>query len=196
MRKSFQHQWFRFLDGFPSETLSAIELLRVLLQFLSECPEALSEGPFLAYGLKQFATLRAEDYPIEFTSSSEAEVSHLIAVIKRSKHKKADGIAMLLRDTLEQLLVVESDRNCPQCASGGMGIFKSGFDGRLALMCKHCGNDIYLDGSKREAGALVVATTADLRDPNMRTQYLDAAPRMTPEKVADFLQRINKAGLP
>lgn len=164
MRKSFQHQWFRFLEGFPNETLPAIELLRVLLQFLRECSEALSEEPFLAYGLKQFATLHAEDYPIEFTSSSEAEVSHLMAVIRRSKNKKVDGIAMLLRDILEQLLVVESDRDCPRCASGGMGIFKSGLDGRLALMCKHCGHGIYLDGSKMEAGALVVATTTDLRD--------------------------------
>ncbi len=161
---SFQRQWFRFLDGFPNETLPAIELLQVILQFLGECTEALSDEPFLTYGLKQFATLKPEDYPIEFTSSSEAEVSHLMAVIRRSKHKKVDSIAMLLRDILEQLLVVESDRECPQCMSGGMGIFKSGLDGRLSLLCKHCGHGIYLNGSRMEDGALVVATSADLRD--------------------------------
>lgn len=164
MTKSFQRQWFQFVDGLPTETLTAIELLRVLLLFVRECSDALGEEPFLAYGLKQFATLHAEDYPIEFTSSSEAEVSHLMAVIRRSKHKKIDGIAMLLRDILEQLLVVESDRDCPRCASSGMGIFKSGIDGRLALMCKHCGHGIYLDGSKMATGALLMATTTDLRD--------------------------------
>jgi hypothetical protein len=164
MKKSFQHQWFRFLDGFPNEMLSAIELLRMLLQFLRECSEVLDEEPFVGYGLKQFAALHAEDHPIEFTSSSEAEVRHLMAIIRSSRHKKVDAISMLLRDILEQLLVVESDRDCPRCGSGGMGIFKSGSDGRLALMCKHCGHGVYLDGSKMAVGALAVPTTTDLRN--------------------------------
>ncbi len=164
MKKPFERQWIRFVDGLPSETLPAIELLKLLLQLLRNSSESLSEEPFLAYGLTQFSTLRVEDCPIEFTSSSEAEVSHLMAVIRRSKNKKADGIAMLLRDALEQLLVVESDRDCPRCSSGGMGVFKSALDGRLALMCRHCGHGIYLDGSKMEAGALLMATTTDLRN--------------------------------
>ena len=163
MRKSFQHQWFRFVDGLPTETLTAIELLRVLLQFLRECSEALGEEPFLAYGLNQFATLHVEDYPIELASSSAAEVSHLMAVIRRSKHKKSVLIAQFLRDAIEQLMVVESDRDCPLCASSGMGIFKSGLDGRLALICKVCGHGVYLDGSKLTAGELVMATTNDLK---------------------------------
>lgn len=114
--------------------------------------------------LRKFATLSTEDYPVEFTVSSEVEVSHLMAVVRRSKHKKSILITQFLRDVFEQLLVVESDRDGPRCASSGMGIFKSGLDGRLALICKHCGHDVYLDGSKMEAGALVVPTTNDLKD--------------------------------
>lgn len=164
MSKSFQHQWFKFVDGLPAGTLTANDFLRVLQHFLRECSELLDDKPFADYELRKFATLPTEDYPVEFTVSSEVEVSHLMAVIRRSKHKKSVLIAQFLRDVFEQLLVVESDRDCPRCASGGMGIFKSGLDGRLALMCKHCGHGVYLDGSKMEAGPLVVATTTDLRD--------------------------------
>jgi RNase P subunit RPR2 len=139
MNKAFQNRWFGLLHELPDEKLSASELLSVLLNFLRNCSLALDEEPFFLYGLNQFSTLHAEDYPVEFTSSSDAEVRHMIAVLKRNETSSARSIAQLLRDTLEQLLVVEFDRDCPRCASNGMGIFKNHSDDRVALLCKQCG---------------------------------------------------------
>lgn len=46
MSKSFQHQWFKFVDGLPAGTLTANEFLRVLQHFLLECSGLLDDKPF------------------------------------------------------------------------------------------------------------------------------------------------------
>ncbi len=165
MNKKFRYQWLSFIRELAlKEELSAIDLLGMLLQLLKDCGATLSDNPFFAYGLTEFILVKQEDCPIQFTSFSDADVPHFKDVAATYAKKPDSTIASFLRFTLEEMLVVESDRDCPRCGSGGMGIFKSGSDGRLALMCKHCGHGVYLDGSKMAVGALAVPTTTDLRN--------------------------------
>ena len=164
MRKLMRSQWTEFQNTISvmDDKSSPREILSVILSWLRKSPETFSTGEFSVYGVNRFLELREENYPVESSPMRGVEFSHFKKIIEKYSHNDIENIARYLRDTLETLVVVAADRQCPRCERWGLGVYKNANDGRMAFECRQCGFAVYSDGSIVGANELTFASTENL----------------------------------
>lgn len=164
MRKLMRSQWTEFQNAIAAmdDNSSPRAILSVILSWLRKYPETFSTGEFSVYGVNRFLELREENCPVETSPMHGDEFAHFRNIIKKYGQNDIESIARYLRDTLETLVVMEADRQCPRCERWGMGIYKNSNDGRMAFECRQCGFAVYSDGSRVGANELTFASTENL----------------------------------
>lgn len=143
---------------------SARDMLDVILLWLRRNYDYFSVEPFTSYGLYELSNVDEKLMPVEFSTFRLSDLAHFKSVILRYKAKDVEAIARFLRDTLEELVTIEIDEQCPSCDSHGMRIFIGKQNGLLAFQCNVCGHAYYSDGSKVEAGGLDFVSEVRLRE--------------------------------
>lgn len=152
----------RTVSAMP-ESSDPREILSTLLTWLAKNSETVCDEPFLSYGLDRFLGLDIDSYPFDMSSMRGAEFEHFKKVIKRYSSEDAENIARYLRDTLESLIVLEVDRQCPRCESWGMGAYKDCRDERIIFECRQCGFASYSDGVRASHAETTFSSIEDLR---------------------------------
>ncbi len=134
------------------ERSSSREIFGVFVLWLRENHEHFDAEPFLTYGINYFSLVDESLMPIEFSSFLLSDLIHVRKTILKYEPKDVESIARFLRDTLEGLITVELDKQCPNCQSDGMRAFIGKQNGLLAWQCGVCGHSHYADGSKEREG--------------------------------------------
>ncbi|WP_226502812.1 hypothetical protein [Pseudomonas sp. MWU16-30317] len=149
------------------ENSSLREALGVILLWIRDNYKYFTVEPFSTYGIDEFSHIDENLMPVEFSSFLPGDIAHLKKVIFGYQANEAELIARFLRDTMEALVTVETDRQCPRCQSDGMRIFVGKYNGLLAYQCNVCGHSTYSDGSKVGGGELEFVSEKRLRELNM-----------------------------
>lgn len=123
------------------------EILALILDWTRKNSKLLDTEPFASYGLMNFINLNEGEMPVEHSAFTNDDFRHFKETISKYNPDKTDSIARFIRDTLEELIVIEVDKTCPNCHSDFMLVFLSKQKMELALVCKICGHSNYLDGS-------------------------------------------------
>ncbi|WP_073222821.1 hypothetical protein [Massilia sp. CF038] len=165
MSKLTRSQWAEFQNTMAEmdDDSSPREILNVILGWLRKNSEIFSDEPFSIFGINRFLELREENCPVESSPMHGVEFANFRKIIKKYGCDDIENIARYLRDTLETLVVMEADRQCPRCERWGMGIYTNSEDGRMAFECRQCGYGVYTDGSRVGANELTFASTEGLR---------------------------------
>jgi Zn finger protein HypA/HybF involved in hydrogenase expression len=165
MRSLPIHVWreFQLAVMLLSEESSLRDVLGVILSWIRRNHRYLAVDPFSSYGFDEFAHVNESLMPVDFSSFSPADIVHFKKVIFEYQAKEVEFIARFLRDTMEALITVEVDKQCPKCESDGMRVFMGKHNGLLAYQCNVCGHSHYIDGSKVELGGLEFANELNLR---------------------------------
>lgn len=149
------------------ENSSLRDTLGVVLSWIRRNYKCFSVEPFSTYGIDEFSHINEKLMPVEFSSFLPSDIVHLKKVVFGYQANEAELIARFLRDTMEALITVEADRQCPRCQSDGMRIFIGRYNGLLAYQCNICGHSTYSDGSKVGGGELEFVSEKKLRELNM-----------------------------
>jgi len=169
MKTLISRQWTEFQKTVAAmaDNSSSREILNTILNWLRRYPEIFSGEPFVAYRFDRFLVLKDENCPVETSSMRGVEFEHFKKIINKYRCEDTENIARYLRDTLETLIVMEVERECPRCGGWGMGVHKNSQDGRMAFECRQCGFASYIDGSRVSANELSFASNDDLRNAGM-----------------------------
>ncbi len=143
---------------------SVMDVLGIILSWLRRNHECFSVEPFSVYGLNELSRANEKLMPVDFSTFRVGDVKHFRKVILGYRAKDVDAIARFLRDTLEELITIEVDGQCPRCESMGRRIFIGKQNGLLAFQCNVCGRAHYSDGSKVEIGGLEFIDEVRLRE--------------------------------
>lgn len=166
MKKLMRNQWDEFQRAIAAMYDNALprDIANAILTWLRQYPETFLNGPFSDYSFDRFLSLQEEDYPVEVSRMRDAEFINFKKIIKKYSAEDAESIARFLRDTLETLVVLMVDKQCPRCEASEMGIYKNSEDGRIAFECRQCGFANYLDGAKVGTKKLTFALTENLHE--------------------------------
>ncbi|QXH58831.1 hypothetical protein [Pseudomonas maumuensis] len=146
-----------------SEESSLKDVLVVILSWLRGNYKWFTVEPFSIYGFDEFLHVNEDIMPVDYSSFLPSDIGHFKKVVLKYQAKEAESIARFLRDTMEALITIEIDKQCPRCESDGMRVFIGRHNGLLACQCNVCGNSHYIDGSKVEVGGLEFASEVILR---------------------------------
>lgn len=146
-----------------SEESSLRDVLGVILSWIRGNYECFTVEPFSSYGFDEFSRVDENLMPVDCSSFLPGDITHFKKVILEYQPKEVESIARFLRDTMEALITVEVDRQCPRCESDGMRVFIGRHNGLLAYQCNVCGHSHYIDGSRVEIGGLEFASEVSLR---------------------------------
>ncbi len=91
--------------------------------------------------------------PSEYVVDS-SEISIEVKSFERIKPDKIDDIAMLIGDSLWNLMVISSGKDCPVCRYNELGYIwvRVNYTSELVLECENCGWCERLDGSEWNDG--------------------------------------------
>lgn len=149
------------------EDSSLREALGVILLWIKGNYNYFTVEPFSTYGIDEFSHVDESLMPVEFSSFPPGDIAHLKKVIFGYQANEVEPIARFLRDTMEALVTIEADRQCPKCQSDGMRIFVGKYNRLLAYQCNICGHSTYSDGSKVCSGELEFVSEKRLRELNI-----------------------------
>lgn len=149
------------------ENSSLRETLGVVLSWIRGNYKYFTVEPFSTYGIDEFLHVDENLMPVEFSSFLPSDIAKFKKVIFGYQSNEAESIARFLRDTMEALITVETDKQCPRCQSDGMRIFIGRYNGLLAYQCNVCGHSSYSDGYKVGGGELEFVSEKRLREFNM-----------------------------
>ncbi|WP_081673817.1 hypothetical protein [Pseudomonas cremoricolorata] len=147
-----------------SEESSLRDVLGVVLLWVRGNYRFFAVEPFLSYGFDEFSHVNERLMPVDYSSFLSSDITRFKKVILKYKAKDVESIARFLRDTIEVLITVEIDKQCPRCESDGMRVFIGRHNGLLAYQCNVCGHSHYIDGSKVEVGGLEFVSEVILRN--------------------------------
>ncbi|KTB65124.1 MULTISPECIES: hypothetical protein [Pseudomonas] len=147
-----------------SEESSLRDVLGVVLLWVRGNYKYFTVEPFSSYGIDEFSHVNESLMPVDYSSFLPSDITRFKKVILEYQAKDVESIARFLRDTIELLVTVEVDKQCPRCESGGMRVFIGRHNGLLAYQCNVCGHSRYIDGSKVEVGGLEFVSEVMLRN--------------------------------
>lgn len=157
-------QQFQFAVAALSDEAPLREVLEVVLSWIRGNCKYLAVEPFSIYGFDEVAKIDEEAMPLEYSSFKMSDLINFKSVVQRRQARDVEAIARFLRDTVEELVTIEVDQQCPKCGSEGMRIFVGRHNGLLACQCNVCGYAYYSDGSRVEVGGLEFARERQLRE--------------------------------
>ena len=137
--------------------------LALILDWIRKNPKIFNTEPFTNYGICDFAKIHEDEMPVEYSAFVADDFRHFKETITRYDTRKTDSIARFIRDTLEELITIEVDRQCPNCHSNFMLAFTGRQKMMLAFVCKVCGHSHYSDGGAVGTDTLDYASADDLR---------------------------------
>lgn len=146
-----------------NESSSLRDVLGVILLWIRNNAMLAESEPFSIYGFNGFVEVDESSMPVEFSSLRCSDISHIKKSILSYEPKNVESIARFLRDTLEALITIEVNEECPRCENDWMRVFIGRNNGLLAYQCNVCGCSRYSDGTKVEVGGLVFANQEQLR---------------------------------
>ena len=157
-------QWAEFQSSIAHLDTSAKPLvtLRAILFWLRKYPNAFGGEIDRVYRFQLYRTIDESLFPVDWSELSPAELEKFRHTVIKYRADQAEGIARLLRDRLEDLLIVEKGQECPNCERWGLGIYFDRQKDTIAYECKQCGYAAYPDGTPVAAGRLSLAGTDDL----------------------------------
>ncbi|WP_455930730.1 hypothetical protein [Pseudomonas fluorescens] len=147
-----------------SEESSLRDVLGVVLLWVRGNYKYFTVEPFSSYGVDEFSHVNESLMPVDYSSFLPSDITRFKKVILEYQAKDVESIARFLRDTIEVLVTVEVDKQCPRCESGGIRVFIGRHNGLLAYQCNVCGHSHYIDGSKVEVGGLEFVSEVMLRN--------------------------------
>jgi hypothetical protein len=147
-----------------SEESSLRDVLGVVLFWVRSNYKYFTVEPFSNYGFDEFSHVNESMMPVDYSSFLPSDITRFKKVILEYQAKDVESIARFLRDTIEVLITVEVDEQCPRCESDGMRVFIGRHNGLLAYQCNVCGHSHYIDGSKVEVGGLEFVSEVVLRN--------------------------------
>lgn len=140
------------------------DVLEMILMWIRRNYKYFAVDPFSAYSFDQLSNVNEKLMPVEFSTFRLDDIAHFRGIILRYKASDVEAIARFLRDTIEELVTIEIDEQCPRCESPAMRIFIGNQNGLLAFQCNVCGHSHYSDGSKVEIGGLEFVSEVRLRE--------------------------------
>ncbi|WP_397380057.1 hypothetical protein [Pseudomonas sp.] len=147
-----------------SEESSLRDVLGVVLFWVRSNYKYFTVESFSNYGFDEFSHVNESMMPVDYSSFLPSDITRFKKVILEYQAKDVESIARFLRDTIEVLITVEVDEQCPRCESDGMRVFIGRHNGLLAYQCNVCGHSHYIDGSKVEVGGLEFVSEVVLRN--------------------------------
>lgn len=163
------HVWREFQSAVRllSDDSSARDILNLILLWVRGNRKYFLLEPFCVYGFEDFLGIDEKEMPVDFSSFVLTDICSFKKFTFKYQAKDVDAIAQFLRDVVESLITVETDRQCPRCDSDGMHIFIGKQNGLLAFQCNICGYSHYSDGTRVGVGELDFITEKKLREFNM-----------------------------
>ena len=146
------------------ENSSSRYVLGIILNWIRSNYECFMNEPFLRYGFDRMASIDEGMMPVEFSTLKSKEVLHFRRVILKYHAKNVESIARFLRDSIENLITIETDNKCPVYGCWGMIPYVGRYNDLLAFQCKVCGHAHYSNGNKVGSGELEFATTEKLKE--------------------------------
>ncbi len=104
------------------------------------------------YGLDILISLDLNSYLID-PKKNELYLEQEEKRIGNINFSKVDGLLMVIRDTLWDMVTIRSDSECCNCKYGDMRYIKINYqdgDGKIVLECNVCGQAVNIDGSRLE----------------------------------------------
>ena len=104
-------------------------------------------GPEISavYGFDSYVNYDPSDYPTESCEFSAQEIIHRIISLEPSS---LDSVAMIIRDTLWDLIAYKSNRECLNCGDDDFRVLYDGNLDRFVMSCDLCGCSVFDDGSQ------------------------------------------------
>lgn len=149
---------------FLNEDSSLRDVLELILRWLRSNYECFTVEPFSTYSFDELANIDEKSMAVNFSTFKPSDIAHFKKIILGCQAREVEAIARFLRDTIEELVTIEIDEQCPRCESDGMRVFIGKQNGLLAYQCSVCGHSHYSDGSKVEVGGLEFASEVRLRE--------------------------------
>lgn len=157
-------QQFQFAVANLSDEAPLRKILEVVLLWIRVNCKYLADEPFSIYGFDEIAKIDEETMPVDYSSFKASDLINFKSIVQRRQARDVEVIARFLRDTVEELVTIEVDQQCPKCESEGMRIFVGRHNGLLACQCNVCGYAHYADGSRVEVDGLEFARERQLRE--------------------------------
>ncbi|MEZ2126792.1 MULTISPECIES: hypothetical protein [unclassified Sinorhizobium] len=92
--------------------------------------------------------MNEKQLPVASSAMTSGDILHFRTVILKYKEGDLDAIARFLRDSFEEIAILEIDKECRNCGSWGMKVYVGHSNELLAYECKVCGYSEYSDGTK------------------------------------------------
>lgn len=146
-----------------NEQSSLRDLLSAILFWIRTNINLSESEPFSAYRLSSFVEIDESSMPVDYSSLKHGDIDHVKKAILSYKPNETESVARFLRDTLEALITIEVNKECPRCGNEWMRAFIGRNNGLLAYQCDVCGCSQYSDGSRVEVGGLAFASQEQLR---------------------------------
>jgi hypothetical protein len=124
------------------------EVLGIMLAWLRSRHDFFTKQPFCNYGFAQIMKMKEESLPVEYSRLDILHFKKIILSYDYASAKNVESIAGFLRDSIEELVTLEVEKQCPNCESWDMVFYVGKYNGLLAYVCRVCGHSRYLDGSK------------------------------------------------
>lgn len=157
-------QQFQLAVAGLSDEAPLRKVLEVVLLWVRVNCKYLTDEPFSMYGFDEIAKIDEEAMPVECSSFKAGDLRNFKSVVQRRQGRDVEAIARFVRDTVEELVTIEVDQQCPKCGAEVMRVFVGRKNGLLAYQCSVCGYAYYSDGSRVEGGGLEFAHERQLRE--------------------------------
>lgn len=140
------------------------QVLELLLCWTRSNYQHLDCEPYTTYGFDRIVKVNEREMPVERSCFKVADLINFKNTILKRQSQEGEAIARFLRDTVEELITVEVDEQCPKCKSAGGRIFIGRYNGLLAYQCGVCGHSHYSDGTRVKRDELDFASEMQLRE--------------------------------
>ncbi|WP_086936648.1 MULTISPECIES: hypothetical protein [Pseudomonas] len=147
-----------------ADEASSRQILELILHWIRSNYQYLDCEPFTTYGFDRVMKVNERAMPVERSCFTAVDLMNFKNTIMKRQPREGEAIARFLRDTIEELITVEVDEQCPRCKSDGGRIFIGRYNGLLACQCGVCGYSHYSDGTRVKSDELDFASEIQLRE--------------------------------
>lgn len=140
------------------------QVLELILCWIRSNYQHFACEPYTTYRFDKVVKIDEREMPVDRSCFKAADLVNFKKIILNRQPREGEAIARFLRDTIEELITVEVDEQCPSCKSDGVRIFIGRYNGLPAYQCSVCGYSHYSDGSRVKGDELDFASEMQLRE--------------------------------
>ncbi len=144
MNKHIKKTWGKFQQAVVLlDDKSGPEVVFLLIRnWLLEHDWLLDLDEMKIYHIDKYINIDINSCPVSHSSLKDDE----LVVFKKNialPDRNLSGIARIIRDTLESLIIFEADKSCEQCGKHGLGVYMTPHSNKVVLECGQCGYAMY-----------------------------------------------------